>query len=98
MPQTDTMAFWTVFLIIFFSNLIIPVVAVGFGEDYISYDSDNADPTSPPSLSDYFGIGALSILLIPFWTLGMPTLLNLCIMIPLRVLAWILVLRMIRGN
>ena len=97
MANSDATAFWTVFVIIFFINIITPIVSLGFGKEYIEYDTD-LEVNSPPTISDYFGISALNILLVPFWTLGMPTLMNLFIMIPLRVLAWILILRLIRGN
>lgn len=97
MAKSDAIILWTVIIIIFFINIAVPIISIGFGQDYVEYDTD-LEITSPPTIGDYFGIGALSILLIPFWTLGMPLYLNLSIMIPLRILAWILILRMIRGN
>ena len=97
MAKTDAIAFWTVFLIILFINILVPLIAVGFQEEYNEYNTEGlAD--SPPTIADYFGISALNLLLVPFWTLGMPTMMNLFIMLPLRVLAWILILRLIRGN
>lgn len=95
MSKSDALAFWTVFLFVFFINIITPIVAEGLEQSVIGHDYDDVDATSPPSLT--FTV-LVSILLVPFWTLEMPVLMNLFIMIPVRVLAWYLLLRMIRGN
>jgi hypothetical protein len=91
------MLFWIVFCFVFFINIVTPFIASGFNEAYTSHDTASADNTSPPSMTSILGISALNILLVPFWTIGMPTLMNTFIMIPIRALMWYLLLRMIRG-
>lgn len=96
--KTDTLLFWTVFTIIFFINIITPIIALGLSEAYTSHENSLADATSPPDISiSAWTISGINVLLVPFWTFGMPVYMNLFIMIPLRVLAWIILLRMIRG-
>lgn len=96
MATSDTFAFWTVFLIIMFTNIITPYVSDAFSQTYTSHETE--DVSAPPSITDFFSLSIISFITIPFWTFGMPVLMNLFIMIPLRALAYILLLRMIRGN
>ena len=91
----DATLFWTVFLIVFFINIFAPFVSEGLSDTITTHPASDADPVSPPSL---FSISLFNVFLVPFWTLSMPFYMNLIIMIPLRVLAWYLILRMIRGN
>ena len=98
MATTDALLFWSVFMIVFLINILAPVIAAGLGDSLEVHDVDDANPTDPPSASDIFTLSVFNILLVPFWTIGMPFYMNLFIMIPLRVLAWILILRLIRGN
>lgn len=91
---TDTLIFWTVFCIVFFVNLIVPVVYVGLGSEQTQYSSDEADVSSPPSVGT---LTAFNLLFVPFWTFAMPLYMNLFIMVPLRVLGWIVLIRMLRG-
>lgn len=104
MASNDALAFWTVFLVIFFINILSPMVAAGLSD----FDVDTGTPVinddtgivelQSPSITDFFMISALSVALVPFWTLGLPVYVNLVVMLPLRVLGWILVLRLLRGN
>lgn len=95
--HNDTMLFWSVFIFVFFVNIITPYVAAGFSQAYTTHDTDSADNTAPPSFLVLTSLSALNILLIPFWTITMPFLMNLFIMIPIRALGWYLFLRLIRG-
>lgn len=96
--KTDTLLFWTVFTIILFINIITPIIALGLSESYTSHDNGLADANAPPEISiSAWTITGFNILLVPFWTFGMPFYMNLFFMIPLRALAWIILLRMIRG-
>lgn len=96
MATSDSFALWTIFLIILFVQIITSVVAVGLGEYY--EEREIPDVTTPPSISDYLTLGAVQFFALPFWTFAMPLYMNLFIMLPLRIMAWILVIRMIRGN
>lgn len=94
--KTDAIAFWTVFMIIFFINIVTPYIAAGLNQATITtHDSNDANVDTPPSV---FAISGFAILTVPFWTLGMPSLMNIFLMIPMRALAWYLLIRMIRGN
>ena len=96
MATSDTFAFWMVFCIILSIQIIVPVISIGLNEFYI--DRSMPEVTSAPTISDYFTLGALEFIAIPFWTFSLPVYINLFFMLPLRILAWILILRMIRGN
>lgn len=98
MGKSDAMAFWVVFLIVFFINLFTPIIVSGLGSSVASHNTDEADILDPPSVGDIVSFTGLNILLVPFWTLSMPLFMNLTLMLPLRVLGWYLILRMIRGN
>lgn len=96
MGTSDSFAFWIVLCIIVMVQVISPIVAIGLSESFT--ERDTPEFTSPPSLSDYFKIGVLEFVAIPFWTFSMPVYMNLFIMLPIRILGWVLLLRMIRGN
>ena len=95
--DSDTMLFWIVFCFVFFVNIITPTIAAGFNEAYVSRDATSIDNTAPPSMTTILGVSALNIFLVPFWTLSMPALMNIFIMIPIRALGWYLMIRIIRG-
>lgn len=95
---SEAYALWTIVIILTLVNVITPIVSVGMSQSYIEHDSNSYESVTSPSLSDYFAIGGLSILTIPFWTFGFPVYINLLIMMPIRILGWILILRLIRGN
>lgn len=98
MATSDTFAFWIVLMVLIFINIVTPLVMVGFNYEISQNSMDSVEGLQAPSMSDYFAIGALNILAVPFWTFGFPYYINLFIMIPIRILGWILLLRMIRGN
>lgn len=71
----------------------------GLGGSYAERNIDNAEANVPEtvSLGDSLVISSINILLVPFWTLTMPTWLNIAVMLPLRALGWILLIWLIRG-
>jgi len=98
MASTDAMAFWTVFLILFFIGISLPPIMIGLGESYTEQNTDNLEVDEAPGFTSFIAPSLINILAVPFWTFGIPSWMNLVMLTPLRVLAWYLFLRMIRGN
>ncbi len=98
MASSDALAFWAVFLIVFFINIFAPIIGAGFDQQIDERDTSEIDPSTPASGLAVLGFTIFNIFLVPFWTIGMPVLMNVIIMIPLRILGWILIFRMFRGN
>lgn len=98
MAQNEAVTFWIVFCIIMAINLIIPPIAQGLGTSLDQHDSGDADAAAAPAVADFFTLTIVNLFTVPFWTFGLNSWINLFIMIPLRVLAYLLLIRLIRGN
>lgn len=90
-------------LLFFFIILAVlsPLVAEEFGEDATDYDVEGLDSYETPSTSwigTSFSEILVNIMLIPFWTFGIPALANLLILLPMRLILAFLIYRAIRSG
>ena len=100
MANTDTWAFFA--LVLFFLTLgtLLPFISAAFSQDSITQDISGL-PKSPGDLTynpvtflDVF----LSIMSVFFWTFGQVYwVIDILILLPLRILAVYLFIRMVRG-
>lgn len=99
MGKSEATILWMIIVLLFLCNLIIPYVAIGLGEEYTSHNLEGANPDTPDEISfgDLLSLGSLSVLLVPFWTISAPSLMQLFIFIPIRIFGWILAIRLARG-
>lgn len=89
---TDTPIFFTLITFFFVIGIIAPIINVVMDESVVV---NNAEVESPSGLTTALA-SILNILLIPFWTLGFPTWINI-VFIPFRILTIYLGYRAIRG-
>lgn len=99
MGKSEATLLWAVIIILFFCNIIIPYVAVAFNQAYTSHNLNEANPDTPEDLTigDLVTLGGFSLLLIPFWTISAPALMQFFLLIPLRIFGWVLFFRLFRG-
>ena len=100
MANTDTWAFFA--LIVFFLSLglLLPFVQDAFGEDTLNQDLQNIVLNEDDVGYDPIGMFdvLLSVITIFFWSFGQVYwVVDLLILFPLRILAFYLLLRMVRG-
>lgn len=90
MANTDVEILWILVLLFAVVGFVTPFIAMEFGGSVATFKVDN--------LADAGVLGTINAITSVFaWTFGVPFIVNLIIFIPLRIVGYVLLYKLIRG-